>query len=157
MQEEGPEIDDAPSGEVQPGALSPRQERALQAVVSHPTLKEAALAAGVSDATLWRYMKDPEFERRLREARRVAVGHAAVRLQGATGEAVAVLRELMTRVEAPPAARISAARAVIDYSFRAVEMDELRARLRELEEFILRKQEEDALDRAESALGEGRP
>ena len=149
--------EDTPPEAEDPGALSPRQERALLAVISHPNLKEAALAAGVSEPTLWRYMKDPEFSRRLREVRREAIGHAAVRLQGASSEAVTVLQELMIKGDAPPAARISAARAVIDYSFRVVEADELRARVRELEEFILRKQEEDALDRGRRAVegGEG--
>ena len=145
---ERPETDEEKStGDAAPGALNPKQERALQAVLAHPNLKEAALAAGVSDATLWRYMKDAEFSRRLREARREAIGHAALRLQGSAGEAVAVLRDLMTKDAAPPAARITAARAVLDYSFRVVEADELKARLDELEQFLLRKQEEDALDR----------
>lgn len=156
MQERRPETDDerAPGGDA-PGALSPKQELALQAVLSHPTLREAAAAAGVGDATLWRYMKDPEFSRRLREARREAVGHAALRLQGGAGEAVAVLRDLMTKEGAPPAARITAARTVLDYSFRVVEMDELKARLDELEQFILRKQEEEALDRGREAAEGG--
>lgn len=133
--------------DVAPGALSPRQELALQALLTHPTQKEAAAAAGVSDTALWRYMKDEEFSRRLREARHQAVGHAAARLQGGAGEAVAVLRDLMTKEDAPPAARIAAARTVIDYSFRVIETDDLKARVNELEQFILRKQEEDALDR----------
>ena len=96
-------------------------------------------------------MRDEEFSRRLREARGQAIGHAAVRLQGGASEAVAVLRDLMTKEAAPPAARITAARAVLDYSFRVVEMDDLRARLDGLEQSLLRKQEEDALDRGRKA------
>jgi hypothetical protein len=138
-----------------PGTLNPRQELALQALLTHPTQKEAAAAAGVSDATLWRYMRDEEFSRRLREARHQAVGHAAASLQGGAGEAIAVLRDLMTKEDAPPSARIAAARIVIDYSFRVVETDDLKARLGELEQFILRKQEEDALDRGEKAVDGG--
>jgi len=49
------------------GGLSPRQELALQAVLSHPTLKEAAAVAGLSETTLWRYMQDKTFTKRLRE------------------------------------------------------------------------------------------
>ena len=87
-----PEIDDTSPEGAAPGALSPRQERALQALLTHSSLKEAAAAAGVSDATLWRYMKDAEFTRRLRGARREAVGHAAARLQRFSGDAVAGVR-----------------------------------------------------------------
>src|ERR1044071_10441620 len=77
----------------EPNALSAKQELALQAVISHPTLKEAALAAGIGETTLWRYMQDEEFSRRLREARREAVNHAVTRLQEASSEAVTVLRD----------------------------------------------------------------
>ena len=140
------------SGE--PNALSATQEQALQAVISHPTLKEAALAAGISETTLWRYMREEEFSRRLREARREAVNHAVTRLQKASSEAVTVLRDLMMKEDAPPAARISAARTVLDYAMRAAEQDELKGRIAELEQFILRKQDEDALDRGRKAAGD---
>ena len=133
-------------------ALSPKQERALQALISHPTIKDAALAAGISETTLWRYMQDEAFSKRIREARREAVGHAVARLQQASSEAVAVLRELMMKEEAPASARISAARTILDYAIRAAEMEELKARISELEEFIRAKQAEDLLD---DALEEG--
>lgn len=107
-------------------SLPARQELALRAVISHPTLKEAASAAGVSETTLWRYKQDAEFSRRLREARREAVEHAVLRLQRASGDAVTVLHDLMVKDDAPAAARIAAARTVLDYSLRAVEIEELR-------------------------------
>jgi hypothetical protein len=125
------------------GSLPAKQELALQAVITHPTLKEAALAADISETTLWRYMQGERFSRRLREARREAVDHAVTRLQRASGDAVTVLHNLMMKEDAPAAARITAARAVLDYSMRAVEMDELRARIEELEGFVRAKQEED--------------
>lgn len=124
------------------GALPAKQELALQAVISQPTLKEAALAAGVSETTLWRYMQDEAFARRLREARRDAVTHAVIRLQRASSDAVTVLRDLMMKEDVPPSARIAAARTVLDYSIRAVEIDELRRRIEEFEAFIKMKQEE---------------
>jgi hypothetical protein len=129
-------------------ALSEKQERALQATLSHPTLKEAALAAGISETTLWRYMQDEEFSRRLRGARRDAVNHAVIRLQRASSDAVSVLSDLMMKESAPPSARISAARTVLDYAIRATEIDELRSQIDELQEFLRKKQEQDALDAA---------
>jgi hypothetical protein len=136
------------------GALSPRQELALQALLSSPTQKLAALAAGCSETTLWRYMTNPTFARRLREARRHSVDHAALCLQRETAEAVSVLRELMTKSDAPAAARISAARSILDYSFRIVEIDELKTRMEEFEEFMRAKQEREELGAAskESAI-----
>src|SRR5689334_93199 len=98
--------------------LSAKQELALHAVISHPTSKAAADAAGISEVTLWRYKRDPKFLRRLREARREAVDHAVLRLQRTAGDAVTVLHDLMMSREAPAAARISAARTFLEYSMR---------------------------------------
>jgi hypothetical protein len=130
------------------GSLPAKQELALRAVISHPTLKDAAHAAGVSETTLWRYMQDAQFSRRLRDARREAVNHAVVRLQGASSAAVTVLHDLMMKADAPAAARITAARIILDYSIRVVEIDELRRQVEELGEFIRVKQEQDARDAA---------
>jgi hypothetical protein len=131
-----------------PDALPGKQERALQAVLSHRTLKEAALTAGISETTLWRYMRDETFSRRLREARREAASQALMGLQQGLGEAVKTLSEIMADGNASPSARVTAARVIIDQSRRAFETDELKARLDDLERYIVRKQEEDALDRA---------
>lgn len=134
--------------------LSAKQELALCAVISHPTLQDAAAAAGISETTLWRYKQDPEFSRRLREARREAVDHAVLRLQrNCSNDAVTVLHELMLKEDAPASSRITAARIVLDYSMRAVEIDELRRQVEELGDFIRRKYDEEARD---AAFGEGR-
>jgi hypothetical protein len=70
------------------------------------------------------------------------------RLQQLSGDAVAVLHSLMMKDDAPAAARISAARTALDYSFRSAEVEELKSRIDTLEEFIRRKQEGDDLDAA---------
>ena len=133
-------------------SLPAKKELALRAVLSHPTLREAALAAGVSETTLWRYMQDEAFARRLREARREAFSHAMLRLQHAANDAVNALQDVLKNPDAGGSVRVAAARVILDQSRRAIELDDLRARVNELEQFILRKQEEDALDRG-AAVG----
>lgn len=66
-------------------------------------------------------------------------------MEGASDEAVTTLRELMLKESAPASARISAARTVLEYSRRAAGLEEVEARLEELEEFVRAKQEEEAL------------
>jgi hypothetical protein len=126
--------------------LSPRKVLAIQALLSHPTQKEAALAAGISETTLWRYMKkDEDFKRGLREAGNYAVSHAALRLQRASGDAVTVLEEVMRDKEVSASARIAAAKVVYDNANRAVENNELASRIEEMEEFLRARQDEDAI------------
>ena len=136
-----PEVTDA-------DVLPPKQELALRALLSHSKVKDAALASGISETTLWRYKKDESFSRRLREAYQEIVGHAALRLRCESEEAVAVLGEIMRKGGASDFARIAAARSVLDYTIRVGEMDELSRRIEELEDFIKLKQQEDFLDAA---------
>ena len=63
-----PEDEDPLSG------LSPRQDRALQALLQEPTIGRAAMAAGVGELTLYRWMQDPTFRTALLAARREAFG-----------------------------------------------------------------------------------
>jgi hypothetical protein len=130
------------------GGLTLKLERALQAVLSHRTLKEAALAAAISYETLWRLMKDEVFQHHLREARREALSHAGLRFLTASADAVTVLQDLMLNEKTPAAARITASRTIIDYSVRIAEIEDLIARLSRVEHFLGLKQERDALDAA---------
>lgn len=134
--------------------LTPQQQAALVALLSCPTYAAASAQSGVSQASLWRYMQDETFARLLREARRVVVSQAVLRLQCAAGDAVKALHDIVNSAEAGGAVRVSAARAILDMAFRAVEQDELKAGIAELEQFILRKQEENALDRGRKAASD---
>lgn len=135
--------DENTSESIEDGALRPKQELALCAILSHSTRKEAARAAGISDETLWRYMKNPLFQRRLREARRDAVQQTITTIQRASSDAVRVLNDLINKEDAPAAARVTAARTILDYTFRLDAMEELERQIEELTDFIRMKQEEE--------------
>lgn len=122
-----------------------RQERALRAVLTHSSLKAAALAAGCSDTTLWRYMNEPPFARRLRRARSLALDHAVTRIHRDAGDAVSVLREIMMNADAPAGARITAAQSFINNAARFGEIDDLKTRMEDLQDLFRAKQEEEAL------------
>ena len=47
--------------------MTPKQERALAALISCPTARAAAKAAGLSESALRRYKKDPEFQAEYRK------------------------------------------------------------------------------------------
>ena len=58
---------------------------------------------------------------------------AIARLQQASLSAVDVLMSVMTDTEIPPSVRLSAAKAVLDTSFRAAEIEDLEFRIAMLE------------------------
>lgn len=123
----------APDPEAQSEQLSQTQERALIALLSCSSVASAARAVDVGEATLWRWLQLPAFKMRYRELRKQATQVAVIRLQQAMGDAAEALHEVATNVLAPPAARVAAARAILDTGLRATVLEELGADLEDLE------------------------
>ncbi len=114
--------------------LGPAQHRALIALLEYPTVKEAAEAAGVHKATVYRWLREPQFQVAYREARREAVSRATARLQQISGEAVEALREVVGDRSQQGASRVGAARVILDYAVKMTELEDFGARLARLEE-----------------------
>lgn len=113
--------------------LSRRQEQAIAALLTCPTLAEAATAAGISEPTLWRWLARPDFQDAYRTARREAVSQAVAHLQQASTEAVETLRRIMQDPEKSVTARVTAARTVLEFAIKGVELEDLAARIAALE------------------------
>jgi hypothetical protein len=113
--------------------LTPIQERAIVALLSNSTIKRAAKSVGVDDATLWRWLQDKDFHNAYRTARRESVSQAIARLQQASSEAVNTLREIVKDKQQPAPARVGAAKAILEFSIKAVELEDLEQRVCELE------------------------
>ncbi len=116
--------------------LSRKQEDAIIALLSAPTLEEAAKATGITYITLWRWMQKPEFVESYRNARVEAVRQAVSRLSKVCSEAVDVLRGIMTDPEAPSSSRVTAAKTILDGAFKGIELDDLAARIETLEKTL---------------------
>ena len=114
--------------------LTAKQEKALLTLLVEPAVQAAAKVVGVSDRTLFRWLKDPAFAEAYRQARREAVSHAIGRLQQVTSDAVDTLKAVATDIEAPAPARVSAAKAVLDLAVKAMELEDLESRIKALEE-----------------------
>jgi DNA-binding MurR/RpiR family transcriptional regulator len=115
------------------GKRSQREDAALAALLSELTIAEAATKAGISESTLLRWLRDPTFQGRYREARRQVVEQAIVGLQQAAGDAVTVLSAIAGDATQPAGARVSAARTILDQSFRSLELVDLVERIEQLE------------------------
>jgi hypothetical protein len=111
---------------------SRREDAAIAALLACSTIDRAAEAAGIAGSTLRGWLADPAFQHRYRAARRQVVEHAVSGLQRATGEAVDTLRRNLTC--GVPAAEISAAKAIMDFSLKAVELVDLAERVEALEQ-----------------------
>ena len=113
-----------------------KREAVVAALLSQSTVEGAAKATGVGATTIYRWLQDAEFLSMFRAARRRALDRATARLAAVSVEAVEVLREVMQDGDAPPNARVSAARAVLDAATKTAETEDLSARVAELERLI---------------------
>lgn len=114
--------------------LNAKQQKALTALLSNSTVQEAASACGQSEATLFRYLRDGTFKAHYRHARAEIVEHAITQLQRDCATASKTLREICESTSAPASARVAAAKAILDGAVKAVELQDMAARLEALED-----------------------
>ncbi|HKH99289.1 MAG TPA: hypothetical protein VN841_10285 [Bryobacteraceae bacterium] len=113
--------------------LGRKKDAAIVALLSQRSVDDAARVAGVGVRTLYRWLREPEFHAAYREARRDAFGQSAARLQQMSTAAVSTLGKIMVDPNAPAASRVRAADSVLDHAAKAIEIEDLEARLVALE------------------------
>jgi phage terminase small subunit len=120
---------------VQP-KLTARQVKAIEALLTEPNVTAAAAAANVSKPTIFRWLANADFAAAYREARMRLLESALAKLQATADDAVETLKTVMNSASAPAPARVSAARAVLEYALKSRDTLEVEERLKDLEESI---------------------
>jgi transposase-like protein len=110
-----------------------KKELAIAALLTNRSVEDAARAVDLNHNTLLKWLKIPVFLKEYRAARREVVTQAVARLQQATGAAGMVMLKLMTDPNVPAAVRLRAAECVFDRAIKGVELEDIEARVAELE------------------------
>jgi len=113
--------------------LKPKQEAAILALLTARNVEEAASTAGVPARTLHRWMNEPVFKAGLREAKLAAFGQGIARLHQMCSAAVSTLGKVMVDPKTPPATKVRAADSILNHTAKAIETEDILARLEELE------------------------
>jgi hypothetical protein len=113
--------------------LGTRKEAAIVELLSQRNVEESARAVGVGARTLYRWMNEPDFDAAYRAARRAAFSQSTARLQQMCTAAVTTLGRIMVDQNAPAASRVRAADSVLDHAAKAIEIEDIEARVSELE------------------------
>jgi hypothetical protein len=100
--------------------LSRKQEALIAALLSEGTHAAAASKAGLSEATLYRWLRLPAFRAAYRQARRELVECAVGRIQAATGRAVDTLLSVAKDGQ-KESDRVRDAVALLDHALRGTE------------------------------------
>ena len=118
------------------GSLSTRQKRFIVALLEAPTVRDAAESAQVGETTAWRYLRDPRVRAEIAQRTGSMLAQASAGVLADMGAARDTLRQIMGDRAASDAARVSAARAILDCGLRLFEMVSLADRVADLEDAI---------------------
>jgi AcrR family transcriptional regulator len=108
------------------------KEKILIALLEGVSIRDAAKTSGVSEATIYNYLKDTEFLSEYRNARRQTVESAIAQMQNAASEAVERLRELMFCENFAVGARC--AQIIFENSVKGMETLDILERIERLEQ-----------------------
>src|SRR5262245_17875395 len=112
--------------------LPRRREAALVALLTSPTVEQAAATIGVSPCTLRRWSRMPDFRAEMAQRCREQMEHRLLLLQRLDTQAIVALGRNLG-ADAPAGAQVRAARVVFDLGIRAAELLDLETRLAALE------------------------
>jgi hypothetical protein len=114
--------------------LSQAQEQAIVALMAEPSLARASKASGITERTLYRWLRDDRhFIKAYRRARREAFSQAIGLTQRYAPVAVSTLVKVMTDETAPHTAKVQAATTLLRFGRDGVELDDVLERVEALE------------------------
>ncbi len=96
-------------------------------------MEDAAQSVGIGPATLRRWQKEPEFQAIYRAAKWAAYSQSVGRLHQMSAAAVSTLGKVMVDPSTPAAVKVRAADSILNHTIKAIETENLEARLTELE------------------------
>lgn len=100
------------------------------------TMAEAAVRAGVGERTLKRWKSIPAFQRAYKAAQSEILEDAVCQSRQQLTGALTALSDVTADADAPPAARVSAARACIEMALKLGEQADLLERVTALEKAL---------------------
>jgi len=110
-----------------------KKDEAIAALLTQRNIEEAAKSIGIAPNTLLKWMKEREFDVAYRAGKRAAYGQAVARLQQGTSAAATTLLKMLIEPGTPPSVRVRAAEAIFNHAAKAIEVEDIEARVAALE------------------------
>lgn len=116
--------------------LTPKQQALIAALLTSPTITDAAKTAKVADSTARRWLRQADFQAEYKEAKRLMFDKSMTGILQATRAAVGTLVRHMNDGETPAGVQVRAAQLVLDQAVQQHQLEDVTARLAELEETV---------------------
>lgn len=97
----------------------------LTALLSNPTVREASASTGLSESTIYGWLRNPEFKEEYTRCKHELMEDTLSCLQIKMQQAAGTIFEIMQNKETPPQIRLTAARTVFEYTLKLTEQTEL--------------------------------
>ena len=119
--------------------LSKKQTNFVIALMTCDTIAQAHEQAGISQASAYKYLKDPLFKKAMSDMRNEVMRTVANKLMNSGTQAVDALKTIMNDENAPHTARVSASRAILEHLTKTFELSDIVERLEKLEDRLNEK------------------
>lgn len=113
--------------------LSPQETAAIAALMTAPSIEQTAAQVGIHERTLRRWLSKDHFKRALRAEQRAFMACVTARLQQSASKAIDTLEAIMEQSDAPAAARVTAARTLLELAHERIDMEDLADRIEAIE------------------------
>ncbi len=122
------------------GPKKHKADAAIIALLTSPSIQEAAAEAGLAARTLRRWLQEAGFRQRYLEARRQVVQQAVAHAQQECSAAVHTWATIRDDSEAPPGARLRAGEMLVNLAVKGIEIEDLETHITALEASIATQQ-----------------
>ena len=116
--------------------MTDKKEKALRAMLTSSTRREAAMKAKITEATLRTYMNDNDFRERYERILTQLLDEASASARMSLTPALETLVEISEDITESAQARVAAARATLEFALRIIEKNETARKLAELENLL---------------------
>jgi hypothetical protein len=110
-----------------------RKEKAIACLLKADSIEQASAECGVSTRTFTRWLRQPDFQRLMREAKNRLIDVAINEIVTSAKGAAIILRSISADPDAPASARVSASKAILLICIESAQVAELQERLDQLE------------------------
>lgn len=101
-------------------------------LITQPTVRDAAQAAGVSESTVYRYLNEPAFQQAYQSLKSEIMRGTTNKIQLSAGIAIDTLITVM-QTSKSDMARVMAASKILEMAYTAYEKEDLEARIVKIE------------------------
>lgn len=119
--------------------MDARKDRLLGAMLTANSLKEAAQASGIPYEACRKWLRDPEFQLALTDARQATLKETLIEVEALARLARETLRAIMEDTSAPAYSRVQACTAALAHADKVMQMADIEERLAAIEQHLAAK------------------